>query len=103
MKIPLSAVLVSWGGFLWATATSVVVALTIQAVPALVIPIVASALLPVAAPSPVTVRIRLGVIASLVLLAFMGLAILSVGWFYLPSFVCAIAVATGAEREARAC
>jgi len=100
--MPRSAVLVAWFGFLWATGTSVVVALTIQAVPALVIPVFASALLPLAAASAITGRIRLGMVAVLMLLVFTGLAILSVGGVYLPSLLCAVALTTAAEREARA-
>ena len=100
MKISRSAVLAGWFGFLWATATSVVVALTIETVPALVVPVIASALLPAAAASGTTARIGLGIVASLMLLVFVGFAMLSVGWFYLPSVLCAIAVTTAAEREA---
>jgi hypothetical protein len=96
---PVSAARLAWFGYLWSTVTSVVVALTIQAVPALVIPVLASAV-PLAAGPSITARRNLALIASLILLAFICLAILSVGWFYLPSFVAAITITTGAEREA---
>jgi hypothetical protein len=89
----------SWFGLLWSAGASVVVALTIQAVPALVIPVLASALLVVAGRSN-TLRRTLGVFTSLTLMVFIGLGMLSVGWYYLPSFLAAIHVTTAAEREA---
>jgi len=103
MKVPSSAVLVGWFGFLWSLGTSVVVALTLQEVRAagLVIPVLATALLPIAAAVGTTARIKLGIGALLILLAFIGLAMLSIGWFYLPSFFTAVAVTTAAERDAR--
>lgn len=99
MKSSISAVRAAWFGLLWSTATSVVVALTIKPVMPLVIPVLASALLVAAGPS-ITARRTLGIVTLVVLLVFMGLAMLSVGWFYLPSLVAAIEVTTAAEREA---
>ena len=89
-----------WVSILWSAGMSLLVAVTDQAVPALVVPVAASILLFMAPRSP-RVQVWLGIVACAILLGFMILAVLSVGWFYLPSLVAA-AGSTAYSRDALA-
>jgi hypothetical protein len=91
-----------WFALIWTAVTSCIVAPTIQAVPALVIP-------PLASIPPVFATLldsdndrlhrALSRIQSAILLVFVVLAILSVGWFYVPGLVAAIIGAAAGPSE----
>lgn len=87
-----------WVSLFWSAGMSLLAAATIKAVPALAVPVVAT-ILPFAAPRSVRVQFWLGFIECAILLGFMCVTILSVGWWYLPSFVAAV-VATSSSRAA---
>ena len=92
-----------WIALTWSIGVSCVVASSIQAVPALVIPPLASippVLATLLVPGNEQVPRVLSGIQAVILLGFVVLALLSVGWFYVPSLVAA-AVAAAAEPAER--
>ncbi len=76
---------------LYTSTTSILVAWLDQAVPALVLPAAASTL-PLFAVSARSSKV-LAAVSATILASFMVLALLSVGWFYLPALVLLAALA----------